>query len=136
MYMTMFPSIFISAQQPSTLTQQTLNSNIVTKSAATAKIIWTLNSVLSGIQIVCVIDIVNTLKAICRDSQIAKDFKLGCLRLMYIVNYSIAPYFKQLLDVKSKKASRYTLYFDKSPNEISQESEMVRMVQYGDEEEN
>ena len=135
--MAMFPSIFISARQPYTLTQQTLNSNIVKKKgAATAKIIWALNSVLSEIQLVCVIDIANTLKAICSDSQIAKDFKLGCLKLMYIVNYGIAPHFKQLLDVKLKKASLYTSYFDKSPNEISQESEMVRMVLYGDEEEN
>ena len=135
--MAMFPSIFISARQPYTLTQQTLNSNIVKKKgAAAAKIIWALNSVLSEIQIVCVIDIANTLKAICSDSQIAKDFKLGCLKLMYIVNYGIAPHFKQLLDVKLKKAFLYTSYFDKSPNEISQESEMVRMVQYGDEEEN
>ena len=102
--MAMFPSIFISARQPYTLTQQTLNSNIVKKKgAATAKIIWAQNSVLSEIQLVCVIDIANTLKAICSDSQIAKDFKLGCLKLMYIVNYGIAPHFKQLLDVKLKK---------------------------------
>ena len=37
-----------SAQQPSTLTQQTLNSNIVTKSATTVEMILVLKSVLSG----------------------------------------------------------------------------------------
>ena len=72
----------------------------------------------------------------CPDSQIVKDFKLGCLKLMYIVNYGIAPYFKQLLDAKLKKAPLYTLSFDESLNEITQESEMVVMVQYWDEEEN
>ena len=55
---------------------------------------------------------------------------------MYIVNYVVAPYFKQLLDVKLKKAPLYTLPFDESLNEITQESEMVAMVQYWDEEEN
>ena len=49
---------------------------------------------------------------------------------MYIMNYGIAPYFKQLLDAKLKKAPIYTLYFDESLNEITQKSEMVVMVQY------
>ena len=52
-----------SAQQPSTLTQQTLNSNIVTKSATTAEIIWALKSVLSGYSNSSCDDIANTLKA-------------------------------------------------------------------------
>ena len=69
----MFPSIFISAQQPSTLTQQTLNSNIVRKSAATAEIIWALKSVVSAYANSSYDDIANTLKAMCPDSQIAKD---------------------------------------------------------------
>ena len=55
---------------------------------------------------------------------------------MYIVNYGIAPYFKQLLDAKLKKIPLYTLPFDESLNEITQESEMLVMVQYWDEEEN
>ena len=69
----MFPSIFISAQQPSTLTQQTLNSNIVRKSAATAEIIWALKSVVIGYANSSCDDIANTLKAMCPDSQIVKD---------------------------------------------------------------
>ena len=55
---------------------------------------------------------------------------------MYIVNYGVTPYFKQLLDAKLYKAPLYTLSFDESLNEITQESEMVVMVQYWDEEEN
>ena len=62
-----------------------------------------LKSVLSGYSNSSRDDIANTFKAMCTDSQIAKDFKLGRLKLMYIVNYGIAPYFKQLLDVKLKK---------------------------------
>ena len=69
----MFPSIFISAQQPSTLTQQTLNSNIVRKSAATAEIIWALKSVVIGYANSSCDDIANTLKAMRPDSQIVKD---------------------------------------------------------------
>ena len=59
-------------------------------------------------------EIANTLKAMCSDSQIAKDFKLGRLKLVYIVNYGLAPYFKQLLDVKLKRAPLYTQSFDES----------------------
>ena len=49
---------------------------------------------------------------------------------MYIVNYGKAPYFKQLLDGELKKAPWYTLSFYKNLNEITQEYEMVVMVQY------
>ena len=56
------------AQQPSTLTQQTLNSDIVTKSATTAEIIWALNSVLSGYSNTSCDVIANILKAMCPDS--------------------------------------------------------------------
>ena len=113
-----------------------MNSNIVTKSARTAEIIWTLKSVLSGYPNSLCNEIANTLKAMCPDSQLVTDFKLVCLKLMCIVKYGIALYFKQLLDVKLKKVSLYTLPFDQSLNEINQESEMVVLGQYWDAEEN
>ena len=83
---------------------EALNSCVVTESATTAEIIWALKPVRSGYSNSLCDDIANTLKAMCPDSQIVKDFKLGCLKLMYIVNYGIASYFKQLLDAKLKKS--------------------------------
>ena len=80
-----------------------MNSNTLTKSATTAEIIWALKSVLNGYSNSSCDGIANTLKAMCPDSQIAKDFKLGRLKLMYIVNSGVAPYFKQFLDAKLKK---------------------------------
>ena len=71
-----------------------MNSNIVTKNATTSEIIWALKSVSSGWSNSSCDDIANPLKAMCPDSQIAKDFKLGRLKLMHIVNYGIAPYYK------------------------------------------
>ena len=129
----MFPSIFNLC--PTTIYPDTANIE-VTKSATTAEIIWVLKSVVSGYSNSSCDGIPNTLKAMCPDSQIANDFKVCRLKLMYIVKYGIAPYFKQLLDAKLKKAPLYTLSFDESLNEITQESEMVVMVQYWDEEEN
>ena len=117
------------------LTSKHLNSNIVTKNTTTAENIWALKSVLSGYSNSSCDDFANTLKAVCPDSQITKDFKLGRLKLMYFVNHGIGPYFKQLLDAKLAKASLYTLSFDESLNEITQESVMVVMVQYWVEEE-
>ena len=55
------------------------------------------------------------------DSQTAKDFKLGHLKLMYFVNYGKTPYFKQLLVSKLKKAPFYTLSFVQSLIEVTQE---------------
>ena len=99
----MFPSIF-------DLCSTTIYpdpANIKPKSATTAEIIWAQKSVLSGYSNSSCDDIANS--DMCPDSQTAKDFKLGCLKLMYIVNYGIARYFKQLLDAKLKKAPLCTL---------------------------
>ena len=60
------PQSSTSAQQTSV--QQTLNSNIVAKSATIAESIWALKSVVSGCSNSSWDDIVNTLKAICPDS--------------------------------------------------------------------
>ena len=117
------------------LTSKHLNSNIVTKSAATAENIWALKSVLSGYSNSSCDDFANNLKAMCPDSQITKDFKFGRLKLMYFVNHGVGPYFKQLLDAKLEKVSLYSLSFDERLNEITQKSVMVVMVQYWIEEE-
>ena len=95
-----------------------MNSNIARKSATTAEIIWAQKSVLSGYSNSSYDDIANTLKAMCSDSQIAKNFKLGRLKLMYIVNYGIAPYVKQFLEAKLKKAPLYTVPFGESINPL------------------
>ena len=66
---------------------------------------------------------------------LAKDFKLGHLKFMYIMNYDRAPCFKQLNSLmRNYKMLLYSVSFDESFNEITQESEMSVMVQYWDEE--
>ena len=85
--------------QPSSSTQKTLDSNIVNKDVTTSEIIWTLKSVVSGFSNNSCDDFAPTLRAMCPDSKLAKEFKLGRTKLMYLVNYGIAPHFKSLLDV-------------------------------------
>ena len=112
--------------------QKTLDSNIVNKDVTTSEIIWALKSVVSGFSNNSCDDFAQTLRAMCPDSKIANDFKLGRTKLMYLVNYSIAPHFKSLLDTRLKKVPIYTLSFDESLNKVTHECEMVIMVRYWD----
>ena len=86
-------------------------------------------SVVSGFSNNSFDDFAQTSSAMCPDSKIAKDFKLGRTKL-YLVNYGIVPHFKSLLDTKLKKVPIYT--FDERLNKVTQECEMVIMVRYWD----
>ena len=108
----MFTSVFNHC--PTNIYRANIELTSCNNSATTAKIVEALKPVLSGHSNNSCDDLANTSKAMCTDSQIAKDFKLGHLKLMYIVNYGIAPYFKQLLDAKLKKKKENTLSSDES----------------------
>ena len=58
------------------------------------------------------------------DSEIAKDFQLSRTKLTYITNFSIAPYFRQLLIDELKNCNYYSLCSDESLNDFTQTCQM------------
>ena len=58
------------------------------------------------------------------DSEIAKDFQLSHIKLTYITNFGIAPYFHHLLIDELKNSNYYSLSFDESLNDFTQTCQM------------
>ena len=66
------------------------------------------------------------------DSKIVESFALGADKLHYLITYSIAPYFYDLLKDKVNHSDRHTVLFDESLNRIPQTSQMDILLRYWD----
>ena len=101
-------------------------------SSLESEIIWALKCIKSGYSDNSVDDFGAVLQAICPDSKIAKDFKVGRHKLGYLVNHGLYPYFKDLLKDEVMKSPFITVLFDESLNKTTKESEMDLIVRYWD----
>ena len=63
---------------------------------------------------------------------IAKSFQMGQCRLMYLVNYGLAQYFKNDLIDKVKECEVFVVSFDESLNSVTYMCQMDLMLRYFD----
>lgn len=98
-----------------------------------AEIIWALKVVCSSFSNNSCSDISQIFKCMFPDSAIAKSFELGADKLKYVINFGIAPYFKDILDDILKKSNHYVISFDESLNDITQNCQMDILVRFFDE---
>ena len=68
------------------------------------------------------------------DSQIAQQFQCGPTKVMYLICYGLAPYFRDRLFSKLGPDTPYVVSFDESLNRIIQEEQMDLLVRFYDEE--
>ena len=61
------------------------------------KIFWILKCVLPGMSTFPVQGVSDLFEAMFSDSQIAKDFQMSRTKMTYLINFAIAPYFKEIL---------------------------------------
>ncbi|XP_057299676.1 uncharacterized protein LOC130630266 [Hydractinia symbiolongicarpus] len=66
------------------------------------------------------------------DSKIAQSFELGPTKVHYIINFGIAPYFRDILYDSLKKVECYVVSFDESLNTVTQNCEMDVLVRFFD----
>ena len=64
------------------------------------------------------------------DSDIVKKFTLGKTKCSYIINYGIAPYFKEILLKAINHSPYYSLSFDESMNSVLQNCRMDVGIRY------
>ena len=86
-------------QESSQLTKLTLR-----KEQHKAEISWELKSVMSHFSYSSACDIVDVIKTMCPDSNIAQGMSCRPTKLLYLIIFAIAPYFEQLLVEDLKKA--------------------------------
>ena len=61
-------------------------------------------------------------------SKIAKDMRLGADKVKYVINFGIAPVFKNALTESIKKSECYVVSFDESLNDNTQNCEMDVLI--------
>ena len=97
-----------------------------------ADIIWTLRTVSSGYSNNSSKDTSNLFYAKFPDSKIVKDMRLGADKVKYVINFGIAPVFKNALAESIKKSEFYVVSFDESINDNTQNCEMDVLIRYFD----
>ena len=71
------------------------------------------------------------------DSQIAKQFQCGKTKCSYLINFGLAPYFKEKLMKKLHvPGTKYVISFDESLNKVLQKEQMDIIVRFWDKEKN
>ena len=63
------------------------------------------------------------------DSNTAKSYEMGRIKLGYVINFGLEPYFHRLLTENIKK-SHYTVSFDKSLNDFFQNCQLDLNIQF------
>ena len=66
------------------------------------------------------------------DSKIAKSFELGATKLKYVINFGIAPYFRDILYNHLQKSDCFVISFDESLDDYTQNCQMDILIRYFD----
>ena len=64
------------------------------------------------------------------DSQIAKSFQLSKTKYSYLVNFGIAPQFRQELADDTKQSPFISVSFDESLNDVLQKKQMNVIIRF------
>ena len=103
---------------------------VVSTETIKAEIIWVLKSVFCGFSNRTCDEFSDVFAKMFPDSGIAKGFKLGKTKAMYIATHGIAPNFKHLLKDNLNNSEVMVYSFDESLNEITQICEMDLIIRY------
>ena len=101
-----------------------------------AEIMWALKCVVCDWSINSAEKISDLFKVMFSDSQIASEFQMSGTKLSYLINFDIAPHFRQLLVDEINCCSFFTMSFDESLNKVTQTSQMDLTVRFWDTTEN
>ena len=110
--------------------QSTMQQFVVSTETTKAEIICVLKSVFCSFSNRSCDELFDVFAKMFPDSDIAKEFKLGKTKAMYIATHGIAPHFKHLLKDNLNKSEVMICSFDKSLNEITQTCEMDLIIKY------
>ena len=116
--------------------KETIESFIVSSNVLRAEILWALNVVKCHFSLRSCIGLNELFKVMFKDSDIAKDFKLGKTKCTYLINFGLAPYFKQELLNSIKASSHFVVSFDESLNRVVQDDQMDIQIRFWNESEN
>ena len=112
--------------------QNTIPSTFQDGGKINAEVRWSLKHVLAGYNNNSVCNSCDLFEVMFPGSKIASQMELGRIKLMYIVNFGIAPYFRKILKNEIVNSEWYTISFDESRNKVVQECEMGIIIRFWD----
>ena len=114
------------------LVQNTIPSIVQDGGKINAEVRWYLKHVLSGYSNNSVCNSPDSFEVMFPDSKIASQMELGRIKLMYIENFGMAPYFREILKNETVNSGWYTISFDASLIKVVQECEMDIIIRFWD----
>ena len=97
-------------------TQQTLDNISFDRQSTMAETIWILKTVLSGHSMRSNDELGKTFAAMFPQLKILYNFNIARTKFMYVINHSLAPLFKSMLNGSLQKFNIHVLCFDESLN--------------------
>ena len=79
-------------------------------------------------------DLNSTFRAMFSDSSVAQEFQLGADKLKYVVNWGLAPYFKDILKENLRKSEFLVISFDESLNKSTRNCQMDIAIRFWNQE--
>ena len=122
-----------SASQESQKSQRTVESLLVPVSTIQAEVLWTLKVASSHFSLRSCMGLNELFRSMFKDSEVAKSFQLSKTKCSYILNYGLAPYFKDILLKEIKESDCFGVSFDESMNKVLQEEQMDVQIRYWNE---
>ena len=114
----------------------TAMSNFVTNDEVlSAEIIWTVKTVVSHYSCSSSANTNTLFQKMFPDSAIARKFSCGETKCSYLIQFGLAPYFKEDLSNKIQKPGTiFVVSFDESLNKVLQEEQMDLLLRFWDDE--
>ena len=95
-----------------------------------AEIRWAIKCVLSGFSFRSCLNLNSLFQTMFGDSEIAKSFKMSKTKCAYLINFGLAPNFKDILTSDISLSPFFSLLFDESFNRVLQQEQMDVQIRY------
>ena len=105
--------------EPTVVNQRSIELMLKDSQKQKAEIVWAFKSILSGYSNNSCTDISKIFTCMFPDSKIIKSFELGAIKLKYVINFGIAPYFRGLYK-HFQKSDCCVISFDESLKDYTQ----------------
>ena len=113
-----------------------MNTYILNEAVTDAEIFWSMEVVLKQYSLSSCDGKNEPFLAMSKHSEIAKKFTCGRTKCTYVINFSIAPYFRSLLEDALTIAPFYVSCFDESHNGVLEKGQMDMYLRFWNEDTN
>ena len=113
-----------------------MNSYTLKEAVTDAEIFWIIEVVLKKYSLNSCDGKKELFQAMFKDSKIAKKVTCSSTKCSYVINFGIAPYFRNLLENALNLAPFYVACFDESHNDVLKKGQMDMLLRFWNEDTN